>query len=122
MKELRASSPTGFQGRRTDYSPEFTLARAKNGSDTTSDRWQHYHRASAAHPRDRRSRMILNNRTAYSLLLALSGRVPAGTTPGLDGLLAEQDPDSTIRGVATFAAVPTVEQVRALEELGLAVQ
>jgi hypothetical protein len=66
--------------------------------------------------------MILNNRTAHSLLLALAGRVPAGTTPGLNHLLAEHDPDGTIRGVATFAAVPTVEQIRALEKLGLAVQ
>jgi hypothetical protein len=60
--------------------------------------------------------------TAHSLLLALAGRVPAGTTPGLDRLLAEQDPGSTTEGVATFNAVPTAEQVRALEKLGLAVQ
>jgi hypothetical protein len=66
--------------------------------------------------------MSLFNPTAYSLLLALSGRVPAGTTPGLDRLLAEQDPDGTIRGVAVFGAVPTAEQVRGLERLGLAVQ
>lgn len=62
------------------------------------------------------------DRTAFSILLALAGRVPAGTTPGLDRLLAEQDPDSTTRGVAVFHAVPTAEQVRALEALGLAVQ
>lgn len=62
------------------------------------------------------------NRTAFSLLLALSGRVPAGTTPGLNRLIAEQDPDGMTRGVATFAAVPTTRQVRALEKLGLAVQ
>jgi hypothetical protein len=61
------------------------------------------------------------NRTAFSVLLALSGRGPAGTTPGLDRLLSEQDPDDTTRGLATFGAVPTAEQVRALEKLGLAV-
>lgn len=66
--------------------------------------------------------MSLINRTAFSLLLALSGRVPAGTTPGLNRLLAEQDPDSTTRGVAVFTAVPTPEQVRALEKLGLEVE
>jgi hypothetical protein len=66
--------------------------------------------------------MISLTNTAYSLLLALAGRVPAGTTPGLNRLLAEQDPGSTTRGVATFRAVPTAEQVCALEELGLAVQ
>lgn len=66
--------------------------------------------------------MISLTNTAYSLLLALAGKVPAGTTPGLNRLLAEQDPSSTTRGVATFGAVPTAEQVRALEELGLTVQ
>ncbi len=66
--------------------------------------------------------MTLNNRTAFSLLLALAGRVPAGATPGLDRLLDVQEPGSTTHGFATFDAVPTAEQVRALEALGLSVQ
>jgi hypothetical protein len=65
--------------------------------------------------------MTMTNPTAYSLLLALAGRVPAGSTPGLNRLLAEQDLPSSVRGVATFTAIPTADQVRALEELGLAV-
>ena len=65
--------------------------------------------------------MSLTNPTAYSLLLALAGRVPAGSTPGLDRLLAEQDLPPWVHGVATFTAIPTAAQVRALEELGLIV-
>ena len=65
---------------------------------------------------------LSTNSTAFSLLLALAGRVPAGTTPGLDHLLAEQGPESTAHGFATFDAVHTAEQVRALEALGLAVE
>jgi hypothetical protein len=65
--------------------------------------------------------MSLTNPTAYSLLLALAGRVPAGSTPGLDRLLAEQNFPASVRGVAIFTAIPTADQVRALEDLGLAV-
>ena len=62
------------------------------------------------------------NRTAYSVLLALAGKVPAGTTPGLNRLLAEYDLASPVRAIATFTARPTADQVDALEHLGLTVR
>lgn len=62
------------------------------------------------------------NRTAHSLFIALAGKVPAGTTPGLDRLLAEHVPASVLRGVAIFSDTPAADQVLALEQLGLTVQ
>ncbi|HVE69783.1 MAG TPA: S8 family serine peptidase [Thermoanaerobaculia bacterium] len=43
-------------------------------------------------------------------------------TPGLSRLLAAHELALSVRGIATFDAVPTTEQVRALQALGLAVQ
>lgn len=46
----------------------------------------------------------------------------ADPTPGLTRLLAAQQLTTSVRGVATFDAIPTADQVRALQQLGLAVQ
>ena len=43
-------------------------------------------------------------------------------TPGLNRLLAAHAVTSSVRGVATFDAIPTAERVAALQQLGLAVQ
>jgi hypothetical protein len=63
------------------------------------------------------------NRTALSVLLALVTEAHDDhATPGLNLLLATSDLASSVRAVAVFEAVPSADEVRALERLGLSVQ
>ena len=54
--------------------------------------------------------------------LPAAAQVPGGDAPGLARLLAAHDGGALVRGIATFAAVPTAAQAAALRDLGLVTQ
>ncbi|HUR83031.1 MAG TPA: S8 family serine peptidase [Thermoanaerobaculia bacterium] len=71
---------------------------------------------------------FLDGRHRLVVLIVIIGLALAGQaqddqmTPGLSRLLAASNLSLSARGIATFDAIPTATQVRALQALGLAVQ